>query len=491
MKCSNSIVFINPNLVFQRNDFFTTGIVYMPVTLATFVGYVHSQGYSCKVIDAFGEKPNQLWYKENFAFRGLRPQEICEKIPDDVVAICIYAGNVTYHESVMDIIKCIRKPFSSVPLIVLENSQAVTAYSLENVKKDFYEVGANFIITGDLEVNGLSLIEHIYTKSRDPYEPSQEKIKDLDTLPFPAWQYFSLENYWNLQYAHGPLTSDKYLPILSSRGCPYACRFCVIPATNDLKWRARSAAHVVDEMEFFYRTLGVQEYHFEDVDPTIHEERIQHIALEILKRSLKIRWKICSGTKAETLKQWKTLELMQASGCTFIAIAPESGSARLMKFINKPSDQNHIVGLIQSIKKLKMRSQAAFVIGFPGETPEDRLLTQRFIKQLVKAGLDEIAIYMITPVPGSAIYNQFSGYTTYSELNFSPAWRHDFSKLNRFRLKLYINFLIWKFMYSPLSVFRHFTNLLTRNFENKIEMTLFRALHMYVLTMKRLLKQGA
>src|SRR3989338_4392373 len=98
MKCSNSIVFINPNLVFQRNDFFTTGIFYMPVTLATFVGYVHSQGYSCKVIDAFGEKPNQLWYKENFAFRGLRPQEICEKIPDDVVAICIYAGNVTYHE---------------------------------------------------------------------------------------------------------------------------------------------------------------------------------------------------------------------------------------------------------------------------------------------------------------------------------------------------------------------------------------------------------
>ena len=87
-----------------------------------------------------------------------------------------------------------------------------------------------------------------------------KKINDLDSLPIPAWELFPLHNYWKLKYAHGPLSANRYLPMLTSRGCPYACRFCVIPKTNNLKWRARSATHVVDEMEHWFKKLGIREF---------------------------------------------------------------------------------------------------------------------------------------------------------------------------------------------------------------------------------------
>ena len=56
--------------------------------------------------------------------------------------------------------------------------------------------------------------------------------EQLDIFKFPAWEFFHLKNYWELGYSHGPLSSDKYLPILTSRGCPYPCNFCVVPFTN-------------------------------------------------------------------------------------------------------------------------------------------------------------------------------------------------------------------------------------------------------------------
>jgi radical SAM superfamily enzyme YgiQ (UPF0313 family) len=68
--------------------------------------------------------------------------------------------------------------------------------------------------------------------SREFYNPPVGMISDLDSLPFPAWALFPLENYWNLRFAHGPQTTERYLPLLTSRGCPYPCKFCVAPTTR-------------------------------------------------------------------------------------------------------------------------------------------------------------------------------------------------------------------------------------------------------------------
>ena len=497
------VVCINPNLVLQRNDLFTTGVVYMPIGLAYFASTLQTIGYPCKVVDAFGENPNQYWKEGDFIFRGLLPSEIVAQINNNagetpLKIIFVYAINLTYHQSTINIIKQIRESFPKISIAVLENSQAVTAYALEDIQNEFYDAGANYVVIGEPEQRGIALIKHIDGQCEDDdllnidgigfkqengsgYTAAVKKINDLDSLPIPAWELFPLHNYWKLKYAHGPLSANRYLPMLTSRGCPYACRFCVIPKTNNLKWRARSATHVVDEMEHWVKKLDIREFHFEDVDPTVNNKRTQEICLEIIKRKLKIRWKICSGTKVETIKSEKTIELMAQAGCCYISISPESGSPRIMKKLNKPFNYEHAVKLIKKMNDVGIYSQACFVLGFPGEDDDDRELTRKMVYDLAKVGVSEIAQFIITPVPGSDIFEKFSGYSDYSQLTFSPTWRHDFNEINQFRVKLYGEFLWWKLRFHPFSILKQPFNFLFRKFNTKMEMTPYRALHMALM----------
>jgi radical SAM superfamily enzyme YgiQ (UPF0313 family) len=493
------VVLINPNLVAQTNDLLTTGIVYMPVGLAHFAGAVRAAGLPCTVIDALGEAPRHCWREDQFLMRGLRTEDVVARIPRDASAVVLYAINLTYHRALVRILRAVRERQPDTPVIVLENTQAVTAYSLRQVQEEFFDLGASFVITGEGEDRGVRLLRAIAAKAgletiadidgigfRRPdgtthYTPPSEKIADLDALPWPAWDLFPLQQYWDLKYAHGPFETRRYLPLLTSRGCPYPCRFCVIPETNDVRWRARSAKNVVDEIEHYVRTFGVREFHVEDVDPTVNDARTREICRELIARRLDVAWKVCSGTKVETLKDASTIALMAEAGCRYISISPESGSPKVLKAINKPFRLDHAVRLVEAMNQHGIRSQACFVLGFPGEDDADRRMTWDLVRDLTRVGIDEIALFIITPVPGSAIYAQFSGFTEYSQLNFSPTWREDYAQLNAFRLRLYRQFLWWKLRYHPLKLARQPLNFLRRRFQTKMEMAPYRALHTAVL----------
>jgi anaerobic magnesium-protoporphyrin IX monomethyl ester cyclase len=187
-------------------------------------------------------------------------------------------------------------------------------------------------------------------------------------------------------------------------------------------------------------------------------------------------WKLVAGTKAETIKDEGTLELMALAGCRYISISPETGSARVLKLINKPFKTDHARKLVAKMRDLGIRSQACFVLGFPGETDEDRRLTWQLAKELTLGGLDEIALFIISPVPGSAIFPLFVGYASLSNLNFTPVWREDYPRLRDFRLRLYLAFLAWKTLRYPLRVLRQAWNFALRRFETKMEMVPFKAL---------------
>lgn len=105
-----------------------------------------------------------------------------------------------------------------------------------------------------------------------------------------------------------------------------------------------------------------------------------------------------------------------------------------------------------------------------GENDEDIKLTKEMIIRLTKRGLDEIALFIITPIPGSEIFEKYQGYNSYSQLNFSPTWRHDYKKLNKIRIKFYLIFLTIKSIYFPLKILKQIINFINRRFETKMEM---------------------
>lgn len=483
------VVLINPNLVVQRNDPFTTGIVYMPVGLAYVAASFLAAGIPVKVVDAFAERPYETRHDNKFMFLGLDHSEIAIRIPADTAAIFVYAINLTNHLSTIGIVKALKQSHPGIPVVVLENTQAVTAYSLRFAADEFYEAGADYILTGEAEQRSVRFFRMLTQEGangrlqeidglgcRAGYNAPSAWIEDLDSLPFPAWDLFPLENYWRLKFAHGPQSTARYLPLLTSRGCPYACAFCATPAVNDRKWRCRSAQNVVNEIEHFSRKYGVNEFHIEDLNPTVSDRRIREICHEILNRHLRVVWKLAAGTKAETIMNEDTIDLMARAGCRYISISPETGSPRMLRMMNKPFDLEHAVRLIGRMNKVGIRSQACFVLGYPGETADDLKMTWDTVHDLTVKGADEIALFIITPVPGSAIYDGFKGFDALSELNFSPTWRSDYRALNSFRLSLYKHFLFWKLLNHPLKVLRQALNFARRRFETKMEMVPYRAL---------------
>ena len=121
--------------------------------------------------------------------------------------------------------------------------------------------------------------------------------------------------------------------------------------------------------------------------------------------------------------------------------------------IGKPFDINHAYKIVKSMNKNKIFSQACFVLGYPGEDKDDLKSTKDMILNLTKNGIDEITLFIITPIPGSEIFNVIRGYNNFSELNFSPNWRQDYSYLFKKRLEFYSLFLLFKFFYYPLKKF--------------------------------------
>ena len=485
----STCVLINPNLVFQRNDPFTTGVVYMPIGLAYNAAGLRAAGHPVQVIDAFGERPRQSRRLGGFTLLGLFPEEITACLSDKAAWVGIYANQLINHASVVEIIKELKRMRPDLLIVLLENTQAVTAYALRPVASMLFAIGADYLLVGEGDRQIVSLSQAMASSNRDEAlksidglvgrdfsNPPAAYINDLDELPIPAWDLFPLENYWNLRFAHGPQSGKKYLPLLTSRGCPYPCRFCVVPSTNTKNWRSRSAKSVADEVEMLKQRFGVSEFHLEDLNPTINDNRIRGICREFIDRKLAVTWKIVAGTKVESMRNDESIILMAKAGCNYISISPESGSQRMLKLIDKPFNVAHALKLIQRMNQVGIRSQACFVLGFPEEESTDLELTKQMIRSLAINGLDEVAIFIISPVPGSKIFENFSGYNSLSELNFSPTWRSDYAFLNRFRLRLYISFIFWKFSYHPVKIIRQVVNFLSRRFETKMEMVPYKAL---------------
>ncbi|MBI4145262.1 radical SAM protein [Candidatus Woesearchaeota archaeon] len=479
------VTLINPNICMQRGDFFGTGIPYLPMSLAWVAGYLR-QKHSVTVIDAFGEKPMQMRTEGKLHVQGLTVPEILARVPQDTDIIFVYAAKVVAFTVTKAIVAALRKQFE-IPIVMLENTQSVVAYSLKTAGKEFLDAGADYCIIGEAENRVDKLLAAIAAKKdpdfdgilyrkngKDVLIDKKEFIQNLDELPFPAWDLFPLKNYWALGYAHGPM-QGKYVPLLTSRGCPYGCKYCVVPATNARRWRFRSPKHVVDEIEHWVKTLGVTEFHLEDLNPTVRKDRIVEICREILARDLKISWKIVAGTKVETMDR-DTVTWMAKAGCTYVSISPESGSPAVLKLMDKPFNHELALDMVRHMHKLGITTQACFVLGFPGETPEDLQLTRKYVNKLVKAGIDEVALFVMTPIPGSNQFNALDGYENYSQLTFTPIWRKDFKRLSSFRNRLYAEFYLRKLLFHPVRLIRQPFNVLFKNFETKTEMTAFRTL---------------
>ncbi|MGM4906238.1 B12-binding domain-containing radical SAM protein [Tardiphaga sp. 866_E4_N2_1] len=494
MVASRTVAVIVPPVVCHNLDPHT-GIPFMPHMAAHLAGALSAAGRQVQVIDCFGLQPNHRQVVANFMLMGVDEEWVVAHLQSDVRVCHIYCRTIAEFIAVERLIAKIKQKRPEIHIVLFENIQAVTSYSLKHVASEFVRKGASGIIMGEPEDRVVAVTNMLeegvadfgdipgvaFARGADVVvNPDAKLPKHLDRLPMPAWEKFPLQGYWTAGFAHAPVTAHRFLPILTSRGCPYRCTFCIAPEVNPT-WRSRSAKHVVDEMEHFYRVLGVRDFHVSDLDPTVNDKRTREICRELIARKLPIVWKLAQGTKIETIKDEETLDLMYAAGCRFVSFSPESGSKRLLKIMNKPFDHEHGLRMARRMNELGIRMQAVFIGGVPGEEPADRDLSVAYARELIRAGVDEVSLVIFTPLPGAKLSGAINDFRHYSECTPSPSWRKDYGVLTAYRRRMYINLLVSKARFHPKKLMEETFTLLSLKFRTKMSMSLFKQAKLYGL----------
>ncbi len=221
--------------------------------------------------------------------------------------------------------------------------------------------------------------------------PDRPHIEDLDSLPFPAFHLWPIEQFKK----YGKII----FPVMTSRGCTFWCDFCSAVRMFGRKYRMRSPQKVVDELEFLYKKYGEEQYTFYDDAFTVNQARTEEICHEILKRGLKIKW------DCETRVDMVTKELLQKmkdAGCIAVWFGVEAGSEKVIEAMGKGISLKQTFNAFKWANEVGLMTVASMILGFPGETRETAMES---IKLLERIKSDEIGVYIATPYPGTPMYD--------------------------------------------------------------------------------------
>jgi len=228
------------------------------------------------------------------------------------------------------------------------------------------------------------------------------KVENLDSLPFPDWSHILK---WKGGYGLIRTSRGRFLPMLSSRGCPMTCSYyCTYPLVQGKVFRARTPENVVEEIEYLQKQYDMTTVMFRDPIFSLKMERIENICELILKKGLAFSW-IC-----ETHSRFLTSDLaslMARAGCVSIKLGIESGDLEVMKKSNRAApDLIYQEEIVRCLEKQGIDVLAFYVLGYFDDMERTILKTIEYAKHLNTYGAQ---FTIATPYPGTQWYKDLSG----------------------------------------------------------------------------------
>ncbi len=221
--------------------------------------------------------------------------------------------------------------------------------------------------------------------------PNRELIDNMDSLPYPSFKHFPLEKY--------KIFGRRIMPIITSRGCPFQCSFCITSRIFGKKVRMRSPKNVVDELEWLKTEYDAEAYSFYDDTFTFSIDRAEKICEEMVKRGINLPWD-CQ-TRADRLSR-ELLAKMKRAGCEVITMGIESASAHILNLMGKGTTPEQNRKAVEMIKKAGISVVVSVIIGYPDEKLEDVKHTLDFVAKIKP---DDVYVCVATPYPGTKLYD--------------------------------------------------------------------------------------
>jgi len=398
------IVFVNPPLTLKERfgKFAAAGNVMPPLGLCYLAAACRAHGLKTEIIDAPAEGLDTEKVKERILqrhprFLGLTATTLSILNASSVAAaVKLEAG---------DILTVVGGPhLSAVPEITLERYPSFDFGVIGEGEQTIIELIDSVQNKRHIkDVNGI-----IYRNAGGLYKTGiRENIKDLDTLPMPAWDM--LPNY---PHTYKPLEiamSDRLQgSIITSRGCPYECSYCSRNVFGS-SLRYHSIDRSIEMILNQYHQYHVRDIEIYDDTLILSQKRIRQFCTRLIAEKLDLVWS-CNSTIGAVNRE--TLELMKEAGCWKIGFGIESANPEILKLMNKHLNLNKAREVLRASREAGIVNRGYFIIDFPTETKESIRKTVNFAKE---ADLDIVQFNSFTPLPGSAVCNDITRYGTFDD----------------------------------------------------------------------------
>lgn len=232
------------------------------------------------------------------------------------------------------------------------------------------------------------------------HNPEGSKIENLDELPWVSKVYRKHLYSCYKRYFYGA-NINPLIVILSGRGCPHRCTYCVVPQTiTGHVYRKRSPQDVVDELEYIkenFEELG--EVFFEDDTFTADPRHTKAICEEILRRKLHITWS--ANARADVPAD--LLKLMHQAGNRELCVGFESASPEVLKSVKKGLKQGKAQQFMLDARSAGILIHGCFMVGNPSDTEQTLRQTLDLAKKL---NPNTAQFYPIMAYPGTEAYQE-------------------------------------------------------------------------------------
>lgn len=212
-------------------------------------------------------------------------------------------------------------------------------------------------------------------------------IQDLDALPLPARHLLPMARYQALGFP---------VSIITSRGCPNQCIFCLGRRMVGHKVRFRSPESIADEIEELQRSHGISTINIADDLFTANRHRVKEVCSEITRRNLTVSWSAFS--RVNTIDA-DTLRIMKRAGCHSVSFGIESGNAEMLKRVRKGITIDQARNAASACREAGINGHVSFIVGLPGESPETLSDTLALQKELDI----EFGYHFLAPFPGTTV----------------------------------------------------------------------------------------
>lgn len=377
-----------------------SGTLYFPMWLAYAVGYLEKHGHEVLFIDAPAD--------------SLTREDVCEKAKDfqpDMTVLEASTPSIYNDIEVSNAIKnvvpdtftiLVGVHVSAVPNQTLEEANGgVDAVAVHEFDDTLLELANKLNSINKDSV--LKDITGIVYKSKNGIiieNDARPYIENLDKIPMVSEVYKKHLNIAPYFYGH---SRHPLIVILTGRGCPFHCTYCVYPQTLvGHKYRKRSIQSIVDEFIYIAKNFpDAKEIMIEDDTLTTDPKRCREFSQALIDaKATSIPWSANSRADVDLA----TMKVMRRANCRLFCVGFESGDQEILDNIKKSMTLQKIRTFRKNAKKAGIMVHGCFMVGNKGETRDSLQKTLDLAKEL---NPDTAQFYPIMVYPGTEAFEYF------------------------------------------------------------------------------------